>query len=75
MKELIMIILELSSNNMAVIRKFDEGKTAQAFGLLGSNIRGVVEYFSKRRAMDGEFDVLLNQTAIDLLEKLKEEIK
>ena len=75
MKELVNIILELSSNNMAAIRKFDQGKEAEAFGLLGSNIRGVVEYFSKRRERDPEFDSLLNQTTIELLDKLKDAIE
>ena len=75
MKELIKIILELASNNMSAIRRFDEGKEAEAFGLLGSNIRGVVEYFSKRRERDPEFDSLLKETAIGLLDKLRDEIQ
>ena len=73
MKELIKIILELASNNMSAIRRFDEGKQAEAFGLLGSNIRGTVEYFKSRRSSDTEFDSILNETGIDL-EKMLEEI-
>ena len=73
MKELIKIILELASNNMSAIRRFDEGKQAEAFGLLGSNIRGTVEYFKSRRSSDPEFNNILNETGIDL-EKMLEEI-
>lgn len=72
MKELIKIILELASNNMAAIRRFDEGKQAEAFGLLGANIRGVVEYFSNRRNSDPEFYNLLSMAQEELLDKLGE---
>ena len=59
MKELIKIILQLASNDMAAIRRYDSKRRAECFGLLGANIRGVVDYFKERGNSDPEFKIML----------------
>ena len=67
MKELTRVILQLASNDMAAIRRYDSGRKAEAFGLLGSSIRGTVEYLKQRAKQDPEFRNVL----LDFKEQIK----
>lgn len=74
LEELVEALLKVGSNEMRALRLISDDREAIGHGMLGSNIRGIVETLRRLSGEDERFKAILVGKRQELLNDLEEDV-